>query len=195
MKAIQTEYKGYKFRSRLEARWAVFFDACGVNWEYEPEGYYLGDGLCYLPDFLLHNVHIKCTGDPIDIFVEVKGVMTTDDCNKINKFICGERVINLNNNPSEYLSPNPTLIVGNIPEETETGHSFFYNYVEEGELPPFNFMSIDSDCYTAYPGVNTNGDFVLFGGDYMDDFDEDKTSRAYCKARQARFEHGEKPLK
>lgn len=27
MKAIETEYNGYKFRSRLEARWAVFFDA------------------------------------------------------------------------------------------------------------------------------------------------------------------------
>ena len=39
MKAIETEYKGYKFRSRLEARWAIFFDACGVRWEYEPEGY------------------------------------------------------------------------------------------------------------------------------------------------------------
>lgn len=23
---IETEYKGYRFRSRLEARWAVFFD-------------------------------------------------------------------------------------------------------------------------------------------------------------------------
>ena len=30
IKAIQTEYNGYLFRSRLEARWAVFFDACGV---------------------------------------------------------------------------------------------------------------------------------------------------------------------
>ena len=43
MKVIQTEYKGYLFRSRLEARWAVFFDACGVDWEYEPEGYDLGN--------------------------------------------------------------------------------------------------------------------------------------------------------
>jgi hypothetical protein len=25
-KAIETHYKGYRFRSRLEARWAVFFD-------------------------------------------------------------------------------------------------------------------------------------------------------------------------
>ena len=51
MKAIQTEYKGYLFRFRLEARWAVFFDACGVEWEYEPEGIVLSDGTKYLPDF------------------------------------------------------------------------------------------------------------------------------------------------
>lgn len=41
IKAIKTEYKGYRFRSRLEARWAVFFDALGVRWEYEKEGYEL----------------------------------------------------------------------------------------------------------------------------------------------------------
>ena len=58
LKAIETEYKGYRFRSRLEARWAVFFDACGVKWEYEPEGYDLGDGTYYLPDFLLHGVTV-----------------------------------------------------------------------------------------------------------------------------------------
>lgn len=51
IKAIQTEYKGYLFRSRLEARWAVFFDACGVDWGYEPEGYDLGNGLYYLRIF------------------------------------------------------------------------------------------------------------------------------------------------
>ena len=32
LKPIQTEYGGFLFRSRLEARWAVFFDACGVDW-------------------------------------------------------------------------------------------------------------------------------------------------------------------
>lgn len=51
VKAIQTRYKGYNFRSRLEARWAVFFDALGVEWEYEPEGFELPDGTRYLPDF------------------------------------------------------------------------------------------------------------------------------------------------
>lgn len=50
--AIDTRYKGYFFRSRLEARWAVFMDTLGIKWEYEAEGYNL-DGLWYLPDFYL----------------------------------------------------------------------------------------------------------------------------------------------
>ena len=52
IKAIETVYNGYKFRSRLEARWAVFFDAAGIKYEYEPEGFDLG-GVWYLPDFYL----------------------------------------------------------------------------------------------------------------------------------------------
>jgi hypothetical protein len=50
IKAIDTRYKGYLFRSRLEARWAVFFDQMGWSWDYEPEGFELG-GTQYLPDF------------------------------------------------------------------------------------------------------------------------------------------------
>ena len=48
---IETEYKGYRFRSRLEARWAVFFDMMGIYYVYEPEGFELEDGTKYLPDF------------------------------------------------------------------------------------------------------------------------------------------------
>lgn len=58
IKAIDTYYNGHLFRSRLEARWAVFFDTLGVTYEYEPEGFEL-DGfeadqkVRYLPDFWL----------------------------------------------------------------------------------------------------------------------------------------------
>jgi hypothetical protein len=51
MKPIETWYKGHRFRSRLEARWAVFFDALQFRWEYEPQGYVLPNTGCYLPDF------------------------------------------------------------------------------------------------------------------------------------------------
>jgi len=52
IKAIETVYNGYRFRSRLEARWAVFFDTLGIEYRYEPEGFDL-DGIWYLPDFFL----------------------------------------------------------------------------------------------------------------------------------------------
>lgn len=51
MTPIETHWNGYRFRSRLEARWAVFFDAMGFQWEYEPEGFVLPSGKRYLPDF------------------------------------------------------------------------------------------------------------------------------------------------
>lgn len=49
MKAIPTDYAGVRFRSRLEAKWAAFFDAAGWRWTYEP--YDLNN---WIPDFALH---------------------------------------------------------------------------------------------------------------------------------------------
>lgn len=63
MKPIETHFDGYHFRSRLEARWAVFFKTLRIVYEYEKEGYDL-DGVWYLPDFWLPEQ---------DCFVEIKG--------------------------------------------------------------------------------------------------------------------------
>ena len=46
--SIQTMYRGYEFRSRLEAKWAAFFDLCGWEWSYEPVDL---DG--WIPDFAI----------------------------------------------------------------------------------------------------------------------------------------------
>lgn len=82
MKAIETKYKGYRFRSRLEARWAVFFDALGVVWEYEPEGFELGGGVRYLPDFRIQYV---VDGHPCAEWVEVKAdAPTTEEIAKLS---------------------------------------------------------------------------------------------------------------
>lgn len=80
MKAIETEYNGYRFRSRLEARWAVFFDALGIRYEYEPEGYVLSDGSKYLPDFYLPD---------FKYYAEVKGMFDhiLDDISKLKRFV------------------------------------------------------------------------------------------------------------
>lgn len=68
LKAIETVYKGYRFRSRLEARWAVFLDQAGLKWEYEVEGYDLS-GVWYLPDFWLPGLG----GNEEGAWFEVKG--------------------------------------------------------------------------------------------------------------------------
>lgn len=70
IRAIETTYRGYKMRSRLEARWAVFFDALGARWEYEPEGFVLEDGVHYLPDFWLPD---------LNLWVEIKGAEPTHE--------------------------------------------------------------------------------------------------------------------
>lgn len=73
IKAIPTRYKGYHFRSRLEARWAVFFNVIGAKWEYEVEGYENGSGVRYLPDFCLYNVTLRGEPNPErGLCVEVK---------------------------------------------------------------------------------------------------------------------------
>jgi hypothetical protein len=41
LKPRETTYQGCRFRSRIEARWAVFFDNLGIKWWYEPEGFSL----------------------------------------------------------------------------------------------------------------------------------------------------------
>jgi hypothetical protein len=70
MKAIQTFYKGFYFRSRLEARWAVFFDSLGIPWEYEHEGFERGEDK-YLPDFYLPETSIRGYGEK-GCWVEIK---------------------------------------------------------------------------------------------------------------------------
>jgi hypothetical protein len=70
--AIETQYAGCRFRSRLEARWAVFFDEIGIEWHYEPEGFEIGlidevHTRRYLPDFYLPEsqtwVEVKSKGN------------------------------------------------------------------------------------------------------------------------------------
>ena len=70
LKAIETSYKGYRFRSRTEARWAVFLEWSGIlKWEYEKEGFDLPSGY-YLPDFWIEYWEGETKKS---IWMEVKG--------------------------------------------------------------------------------------------------------------------------
>jgi len=67
--SLPTFYRGHKFRSRLEARYAVYFDALSIDWRYEYEAYSI-NGRFYLPDFVLPNVSLRDFGSPC--FIEIK---------------------------------------------------------------------------------------------------------------------------
>ena len=65
IQAIPTEYDGTVYRSRTEARWAVFFTQNDIPFSYENEGFDL-NGMRYLPDFLLTDAKIWFEVKPFD---------------------------------------------------------------------------------------------------------------------------------
>ena len=191
IKAIQTEYNGYKFRSRLEARWAVFFDALGVEYEYEPEGFQLPSGARYLPDFRIkcYGTRGDCGDSPFDLFIEVKGKMTKEDAERIKEF---------SGFWTEFCVTHPTLIVGNIPNPDEylafSPNLKSYDDMDGINIYPWNYYTIDGDYFAAYPAVR-NGHFYLDGDDgSYQTMDKNVICEAFRKARQARFEYGETPI-
>jgi hypothetical protein len=194
---IETVYRGYKFRSRLEARWAVFFDAVGIEWKYEPEGFE-AYGERYLPDFFL-----PASGT----WVEVKG--TDDALQADHQKLCAlldhsSPLSDMEN--SLFHASHGLLLLGDIPEPRPglTLHpivqhskglhlrraSFWYDERPVTTVPPswvnalFGIPDMESGleadqalwttrtCFCASPSYFS---FVLEG---------------YAAARAARFEHG-----
>lgn len=58
IKSIETPYKGVDYRSRTEARWAIFLEALGLNFTYEPEPFDI-NGEWYSPDFYLLDMNYQ----------------------------------------------------------------------------------------------------------------------------------------
>jgi hypothetical protein len=70
VKSIDTFYNGNYHRSRLEARWAVFFNELGVKYQYEPEGFQNEKGEKYLPDFFLPDTFLR--DEDKGVYLEIK---------------------------------------------------------------------------------------------------------------------------
>ncbi len=64
MRSLPTIYRNNYFRSRTEARHALFMDALGEKWDYETVGFDLDDGDKYMPDFWLPR---------LNMYLEIKG--------------------------------------------------------------------------------------------------------------------------
>lgn len=236
IKPIETIYSGYRFRSRLEARWAVFFDAAKIKYQYEPQGFEAEDGTRYLPDFYLPD---------FDVYAEVKPTYEKlmEESDKLGKIL------------SAYDSPIGALgllILGQIPEQYTnfSGEEKFYNnpmflyywsfpyhkgkvcidfrsfvrYKGETILMDSGFMQHESDtyifpdireesiCYLGKPNsiqeqldkcLSLSGYHISCESGYdgikfhlptsIAKESYDYFTPCFNRAKQARFEHGERP--
>jgi hypothetical protein len=177
IKPIETVYKGYRFRSRLEARWAVFFDACGYKWEYEPEGFDLGDGIYYLPDFKIFGKDDN--GDTNVFWVEVKPSEGGLSDPKVESF---QEAIRNNDNGEPCVGYGDFIILDGPPD-----HKLYYGTLEYAGggrqwlmEPLYRGRPSFWDC-DGYDEVMALCGAVQVG------------QSAVEKALSARFEHGETP--
>ncbi len=187
IKPIETIYKGYRFRSRLEARWAVFFDALGINWEYETEGYdILGEW--YLPDFWLYDYNC---------FAEIKP--TPEDTTLYSNFrdIVGRAIVLLCGSPWDY-----------------TGYWFGWDTCDSGGgildtecvivCPMALIVKCERPDRTVFVSMWETNDNVVESHQYASgampwdwagckDYAVFRTRNEVSKAKRARFEHGDQP--
>lgn len=178
IQAIETYYKGYKFRSRLEARWAVFFDSLGIRWEYEPEGLNI-NGVYYLPDFYLPDSHQ---------FFEVKGVLDSQDEQKIQALISAGCSVVIGYSNGEFQACDQWG--GTSYSMANKGSSWLCRCRECGK----HWFMGSGGAYTCLCCGAYNGDghfnIVMEGeADRIWSHNE-----LWDVARQARFEHGETPV-
>lgn len=210
IKAIETQYKGYRFRSRLEARWAVFFDALKLDWQYEPEGFDLGQAGYYLPDFrvampsgLVTWYEVKPDDNIIDTKLSSFDKLITEESGYMQSAIQvnGDPLSMLQNNKFNTDGVGDIFIEGMCPRCGEIGN--FSNMIFP-DAPDDDILISCFRCDVTTPcGSGNDAQLGILGcishphkGWNMIDFDkfvvfEVSILAAAIKARSARFEHGE----
>lgn len=194
IKPIETHYKGYRFRSRLEARWAVFFETLGWQWEYEPEGFDL-EGTWYLPDFKVYPEN-PSFGDENAYWFEVKPHMSLMGYKEFKKIALFTKHIGniwiLDGVPSfgAYIGwyhmnwglTGNCIQLSSLHEVTE----YYMEYSLENQNPSKRFGDVLSRLRQHEKGI--------WYGEYGSDIDEHwrpEMTKAIFAARSARFENKE----
>lgn len=171
IRPIETVYNGYWFRSRLEARWAVFFEKIGITFQYEPEGFHLEDGTMYLPDFFLPQVRTWAEVKPVNF--------TQPQYDKCEMLARGTR-------RGCLMLPGPPEAIGYQGVD----------YVSSAEFPSHGYYSLDVCGFSKKP-YESEGRLWWEGqpGAYSLDLFSPQYTAAVLAARQERFtrEKGQMP--
>lgn len=183
LQAIDTVYNDYKFRSRLEARWAIIFDALHIPYEYEKEGYKL-EGTWYLPDFWLPTE---------DCFFEVKSI--SPSLEELNK----ARLLSTLSGKAVHITPR-NLWIPTINSSLH-GEDEFFRGLEEYFLITYSLQDSKTIIGESYicqcPKCKQVGFLSRYRVQYSIcayckiqlSFVTPQITQGFIKARQARFEH------
>ena len=229
LKAIETVFSGYKFRSRLEARWAVFFDALDMPYEYEKEGFELPSGW-YLPDFWLPEQNLWVEIKPYKLGLEDKEVSLAYELYEASD---NDVAIFMGSIPLMNKTKASLKVIWGDDTESYSTSKLDHEIQKYNDLDIYVFMTTSCPAELAeearslgfdplakikvkkewvHRWANNMAQWIkcptcekimmsenAFGRDikchpleiYCDSFEE-PIEAAYLKARQARFEHGEK---
>ena len=219
IRAIETRYAGCRFRSRLEARWAVFFDYLGISWQYEPQGFLVGpeNTVPYLPDFWLPGcgiwVEVKGTEEALDIPLLVNAAiphwgLDLTSAQMGDRSCAGPRLLILGPIPSMRVGVHRLWGKDLLAWPTHSALSFWKGDVEQVEMI-FRPGEVAAEGRRGGVVGNDAGQIFwetrgtqwgnLIGGglslsdDKTDPAKANNVAAAYAAARSARFEHGENP--
>ena len=167
MKAIETRYDGKRFRSRIEARWAVFFNRMRIEYDYEPEGFELAENCRYLPDFLLKDT------DGYNLWVEIKGAWP-----KIEELV---KIITVSQETGI-----PYVLLFNGLERIRYVDKYNFSLFHLADLG----MGIEKNSDIFSLDESELHDYFLSKGICAS---SSCPERSLQDAKSARFEHGEKP--
>lgn len=204
IKPIETVYNGYRFRSRLEARWAVFFDTAYILYQYEPEGFDLR-GEYYLPDFYLPDFEIYVEIKPFDkkVLKHVGDHNKWEQKCKLFRDITDRPILLCYGDPAEALWK--ILYAWEVDDDGGGYYEWYCLFVQE--LDGITLLT-HPDRFDRKPCVNLQMEenpHIFCGSEEcwnawhqasIPPFNKGwLLDEAKLAARQARFEHGETPIR
>jgi len=166
----------------LEARWAVFFDALGITYEYETEGFELQAGIRYLPDFYLPTFSrgMWCEVKPNGGDFSKTALFASESHWKV--WLC---------------EGPPDFVIYKYLEWGSFGATHPQSEIRCGVPNAWEAQGEDrmfgAPCHWDDVCIDACGSIrKCYAGHHKDDFDYHYIQAVYA-SRQARFEHGETP--